>query len=319
VQTHRFSTVALAANIPNAKRAGLWADALAKTGAVGSSNFILDDRYLFQSTIESVSLDGMTATRSVGSPLQLQRTRHLVRTLPSNEFVLVISTTERTIEIEQFGRRVLLQQGEAALLATQYASTCSTNEPGCALSIVLPRDRLTIAVRHPEDWAAVKIGKDNSALQLVSGYADLVLDRAGQMEDVVARQSCQHISELAVAALATSATQSSNADSPSVRAAHRARINKALAAHFANPDFRIDQLAQTVNLSPRYIQLLLAEVEDSFSDCLRRFRLENARREICGSPDKSIADIAFDNGFSDLSTFNRGFQRAFGMTPRDLR
>ena len=33
----------------------------------------------------------------------------------------------------------------------------------------------------------------------------------------------------------------------------------------------------------------------------------------------TIAEIAFRNGFSDLSWFNRGFKAQFGATPRDIR
>jgi AraC-like DNA-binding protein len=33
----------------------------------------------------------------------------------------------------------------------------------------------------------------------------------------------------------------------------------------------------------------------------------------------SIRTIAFDSGFSDLSSFNRAFRRRFGMTPSEAR
>ncbi|MBV9347498.1 MAG: helix-turn-helix domain-containing protein, partial [Pseudolabrys sp.] len=33
----------------------------------------------------------------------------------------------------------------------------------------------------------------------------------------------------------------------------------------------------------------------------------------------SVSDIAYQCGFSDLSTFYRAFKRRYGMTPTDLR
>ena len=35
--------------------------------------------------------------------------------------------------------------------------------------------------------------------------------------------------------------------------------------------------------------------------------------------DKSITDIAFDSGFSDVSYFNRLFRKEFGLSPREMR
>jgi AraC-like DNA-binding protein len=35
--------------------------------------------------------------------------------------------------------------------------------------------------------------------------------------------------------------------------------------------------------------------------------------------DRSVASIAFDAGFGDLSYFNRSFKRCYGATPSEVR
>ena len=56
-----------------------------------------------------------------------------------------------------------------------------------------------------------------------------------------------------------------------------------------------------------------AHVRDRRIDCALA-RLEDPRE--AGRP---IADIAFEVGFGDLSTFNRAFRARVGETPREFR
>lgn len=102
----------------------------------------------------------------------------------------------------------------------------------------------------------------------------------------------------------------------------RLRLIKAeIDRRHAHADFRLDDLARAHGLSGRYLQQLFAREGTSFSDYLRDRRADYALRQL-ERPDqlhRSIADIAFDAGFGDLSSFNRAFRKRFGVTPRDIR
>jgi AraC-like DNA-binding protein len=70
-------------------------------------------------------------------------------------------------------------------------------------------------------------------------------------------------------------------------------------------------------VTPRYVQLLLEEQGTTFSELATERRLDAARMML-RSPrfsGWSIAGIAFEAGFRDLSHFNRRFRRRFGVTP----
>ncbi|HEY4135493.1 MAG TPA: helix-turn-helix transcriptional regulator, partial [Alphaproteobacteria bacterium] len=80
-------------------------------------------------------------------------------------------------------------------------------------------------------------------------------------------------------------------------------------------------LARRLDVTPRYVQLLLAEIETSFTDELTKRRLDRAR-ETLASPHcfhKSIMDISQECGFSTISHFHRIFRRRFGVTPGEVR
>jgi AraC-like DNA-binding protein len=73
----------------------------------------------------------------------------------------------------------------------------------------------------------------------------------------------------------------------------------------------------TLGLSRRYIQQLLEETGQSFTERLVERRLERAFAMLT-DPRRlhlAIIDIALAAGFSDVSHFNRVFRRRFGDTP----
>ena len=65
---------------------------------------------------------------------------------------------------------------------------------------------------------------------------------------------------------------------------------------------------------------LLHETGATFTERVMELRLQKARAVLSDPRDaRSIADIALDCGFSDISYFNRCFRRSFGDTPGGLR
>ena len=60
-------------------------------------------------------------------------------------------------------------------------------------------------------------------------------------------------------------------------------------------------------------------VNDSPVDYLNQCRLEHSARELLESPERSVTEIAVENGFGSSQYFATVFHRHFRMTPRDYR
>lgn len=77
-------------------------------------------------------------------------------------------------------------------------------------------------------------------------------------------------------------------------------------------------LAKQIGLSPRQLQRVFRDQGTSFREVLRskRYRFVTEHLDRLPNAHGSIATLAFQAGFRDLSNFNRGFRRRFGMTPR---
>jgi AraC family transcriptional regulator len=101
-----------------------------------------------------------------------------------------------------------------------------------------------------------------------------------------------------------------------------ARINRVMDYVERNLDepLGLETLAKVALLSPfhfhRIFTLMVGETPGSF---IARVRLERTAQQIKDHPNRSISEIALDNGFSSLSLFSRCFRKQFGMTAKEYR
>lgn len=88
----------------------------------------------------------------------------------------------------------------------------------------------------------------------------------------------------------------------------------------SDSDFQSAQIAPTLGVSARYLQVVFAEVGTTPSHFLLARRLEAAAAQLrCLDRASHITDIALECGFNDLSYFSRTFRRRFGVSARVYR
>jgi AraC-like DNA-binding protein len=104
-------------------------------------------------------------------------------------------------------------------------------------------------------------------------------------------------------------------------AARRALVLEKIQARAADPAFNAHVVAAELGVTRRYIGLLLEETGRTFSEHVLDRRLAIAYQLLLTQADQSrtIASLALEAGFSDLSYFNRVFRRRFGDTPGRFR
>jgi AraC-like DNA-binding protein len=92
-------------------------------------------------------------------------------------------------------------------------------------------------------------------------------------------------------------------------------------AHLSHADLSPAAVARRQRISDSYIRKLFEGEGTSFSEFVLVRRLVRARRMLTDRrwADRSIAWIAFESGFGDLSYFNRTFKRFYGTTPSEIR
>jgi AraC-like DNA-binding protein len=101
-----------------------------------------------------------------------------------------------------------------------------------------------------------------------------------------------------------------------------ARLDKLMrdAAPYRRANLSIDALARMAGVeSKRLSYHFNARHGTNFCGYVNSWRLEAIRGELLKRPDRSILEIAFDNGFNSKSSFNALFAKAYGTTPSQYR
>jgi AraC-like DNA-binding protein len=98
-------------------------------------------------------------------------------------------------------------------------------------------------------------------------------------------------------------------------------IGQYLRRHFADPELSPGDVAQAIGVSRRYLHKLYANENRSFRQELIGLRIEACLKAFADTRQagKTIADIAFASGYTDISQFNRHFRRLKNATPTSVR
>jgi AraC-like DNA-binding protein len=89
---------------------------------------------------------------------------------------------------------------------------------------------------------------------------------------------------------------------------------------FKDPGLSLADLAKSLGVSPQQLSQLINERKGmNFRSYVNGLRIEGIKRELLLFPDRTILDIALDNGFNSKTAFNTEFARACGQSPREYR
>lgn len=183
----------------------------------------------------------------------------------------------------------------------------------------LPRAQLLSRLGRNADLAARVLGTTVAALAAKPLLRTLAQNFAeADAADLAAIEVA--LTELVSSALLSETVAPDGALSQA-QAEHFRRVAAAIDARLTDPALAVAAIAAQEGFSVRYLQRLFALRGESFSDYLRRERLERCRAELAdpNHARESVAAIADRWGFRDQPHFTRAFGAAFGMTPTEAR
>jgi AraC-like DNA-binding protein len=99
------------------------------------------------------------------------------------------------------------------------------------------------------------------------------------------------------------------------------RLNRVLNYTFsrASENITVDEIAAQANLSKSQFSRFFKErTGKTFISFLNEVRIENACTQLLNTRE-SIEKISYDNGFQNISNFNRQFKKVKSLTPSQFR
>ena len=105
-----------------------------------------------------------------------------------------------------------------------------------------------------------------------------------------------------------------------VAAVDRSRIESAARMlHMTGGQFRITELAEQCDLSPRQLQRQFRDsIGVSPKALARTIRFEEIRKRLMFDPDQNLTDLAYEFGYTDQAHFIRDFKELADRTPGDF-
>ncbi len=103
---------------------------------------------------------------------------------------------------------------------------------------------------------------------------------------------------------------------------YRRRINRVvdyIERHLAQP-LDLDQLAAVASFSKfHFHRIFYAHIGETPVQFLGRLRLEKACTLLVANRGRSVTEVGFEVGYTDMAAFARAFRRAHGMSPSEYR
>jgi AraC family transcriptional regulator, positive regulator of tynA and feaB len=273
----------------------------------------------FDATVLRAPL-GELSVMSIES-LGLESVEHTPRGIAHGEddvFLLYVQLTG-SATFSQDGRETVAHPGDLVLLDAQRPFICRYKHRK-QITIKIPHRSLKARLASSSQLTAHTVRRTLGVAGLTSDYIKNIPQHIDALQPATKQQVAEHVLDLAALSLATG----SGKDTPALssgRAVALLQLRMAIENRLTDPALDPTAAAAAAGISVRYANNLLSQQGMSLERYIVSRRLERCRRafEDPGQAHRTIGEIVFGWGFSDLSHFNRRFKAAYGFSPRDYR
>ncbi|MBJ8344581.1 AraC family transcriptional regulator [Antrihabitans sp. YC2-6] len=247
----------------------------------------------------------------------VHRTPGMVRDDSDRDYLLVM-ITDGQVEVQQFGRTTVLENGAFAVLDCGAPFVFEARGDFRQVVARAPRDLLTARLpqRTMNGLTARNIpgGTGGGAL-----FGHLLRDIAA-LDSPLPAGSAMSFSSSALDMLVTLLADSSAALSSTglSHAEDLARVQQAIERTLHDPDHTLADIGAELGMSVRYIQKLFSTYGTTPRAWLYQSRLERARKYLVAT-DLTVVEVSERVGFRDVSHFSRTFRSRFDVSPGQYR
>ena len=272
----------------------------------------------FEAELQAARLADLQLLTFCNSPMDVSRARRDIARAQSDE-LFVCQQIAGSLSLEQQGREITLTRGDFCLLDPQLPYTGRFRNGSKVLVLKIPRPALEARIGNTSTMTVRPLNRGSRG-RLASGYLASLPGVSGGAEGQHSALFQEQALDLVALSLAPMMTEGT-VDVSAPRTLHYLNLRKAVEEKLADPALSPTTLAAAAGISARYANVILATHGTSLERFIQRSRLERCRRALIDSAQthRSITDIAFSWGFSDLSQFSRSFKKSYGSAPREYR
>ena len=308
---------------PNVLRGGgsSWAETLSSTFVELEFQQLETSEHPIRGCIYQYPFGDLIFQRSItrGHAHRVTRSDRLIRSSAHNNFFVGLLLSGGAV-CSQDGRIATLSPGDIAILDSTRVYTIDVPQEFDALWIRTPRYRLEARVHEASNLMAARVDGRSGVGYVASGMLRAALEEAPRLSANEANRVANTLLDLLSVALAPRWRRSdlrATAHSTTVLRRIQNFVEKKLDDESLTPTV----VARANRMSIRYVNKLFEREGCTLARWIRMRRLERCRVELedASAPLRRIADIAYSQGFKNVSHFNRLFRARFGCSPKTVR
>lgn len=227
------------------------------------------------------------------------------------------------LAVSQSGRQFQVEPGCVYLMnqSAPYQASAQGSAGYRSLSVSFPREALSLRDPRVGPFYKLRIDDGSPRGALLAGYMDHLFKGMNAWSDAEVAELGERLIDLIVLFLVQPGQGALSESDSSVTVAHRERITAYIRSHLADPSLAAAQVAQACGISLSYLHRIFRGTGMGVEPFIIEQRLLRCR-ELLSNPQhahRSIAELAYQAGFSHPAHFSRSFKRRFGMSARDFR
>jgi AraC family transcriptional activator of tynA and feaB len=273
----------------------------------------------FDAEIEMGILGNVELVLFHNSPMKVAHTARHVAHARTDELFVCRQITGGLF-LEQDSRQVSLRAGDLTLLDPILPYEGRFSHDSKLLVLKVPRRELEARVGKTREMVACSIKPLGAEDGLTSSVSELLPTLAGKMTLISEEMVGNHALDLIAVSLAKS-IEGRRPRLSSTKALVLLNVRAVIEARLTNLELDAQTVADAAGVSVRYANAALADEGMSIMRLIQARRLARCRYalEDPNQSHRTVSEIAYGWGFSDMTHFGRRFKKAYGVLPRDYQ
>jgi AraC-like DNA-binding protein len=302
---------------PANRRLEAWSEVLSRMLLRADLEPLSDEPFQVDACLRA--LPGVHFGAGLFGPSISRRTREIVAA-DGDGFYIVVNT-EGPLRIRIGETDIVLDEGDACFLSCTQEVNIARPSAGRLTCARVDAQRFRTVVPDADRLSGEVIRRGNEALRLFTIYLRDMDDNQSLTSEAVRDLVVGHIFSLLALVLNSTRDAALASEAASLGTVRLRAIKQFIAGNLAEQELSIARVAAANRLSARQVQRLFEAEETTFSEFLLLMRLQSVHAVLTDLREahRSISDIALDNGFGDVSYFNRAFRTHYGASPTAIR
>lgn len=272
----------------------------------------------FNGEISVASLGSVNIAAFECDECLVERTQRCLKGANDDD-VLLCRQVLGSMTVRQDGRDVTTAPGDIYLLDPRRPFALNLGADGRSLVFKVPRWELQARLGEIASYTASLVPRGQPVTALASDFLAMLAVRADAIDQSMGAKVAQQALDLV--ALAFEVRGGGVAQLSSTRTTTLLRLKSIIEARLHDPELKPAIVAAATGISIRYANALLAHEGTSLERYIMFRRLQHCRQalEDPAQLSRTVGDIAYSYGFSDLSHFTRRYKAQFGRSPGESR